>query len=760
MTAIRALPAAPELEMLPAPAQGQGESPMVILQKLHRLMRGRYWIAAPLVLLGAIAGGLSGYFATTPKYESVGAVVIQSMIPIKVFNTPETGPMAMFSAYVHRHANYLQDERVIRAAVNSKAWKDLGRSLDPDAEYKFEKNLTILCDPRESEWIRVKFQDPDPVAAKAAVDEVLNAYEDQFAKYELLVSPAIMSDLDSKSRSLEAEIQARQDKISQILRQNRTTDLDLMSKSQLQAIAQIDDQLNQYTFRIQNTQSAQEAQKKDPQRQDLSSGVTEAQMAAIERVDDQMRAYIGQRLSAQSRLDDVLAKVSPQHPTALQMQHALNNLNARMREYAQGWLNAHGGVVPGDDGAVATVSPESVANLKALVEELKTRREKLQAEAMNVNDARLVVKGLEDEIKQKKDLLDQFRYRLTQLTTESPMDNSGSAGRIRIMPPMSVPSHPTIDPRKKLAAAGFVLGGGLPLGLFLLWGLLDRRYRYSDDAGTGRLHPTLLGILPYLPGDLQDPEQAAVAAHCVHQIRTLLQISGAHHDRRVFAITSPTSGDGKTSLTLSLGLSFAAAGSETCLVDLDMIGGGLSSSMQAKSDAGLMHALDTGELSAHIRPTAYPRLSILPVGRDDAQEVSRLSPELVQRVIEEAKRRFDVVIIDTGPILGSIEASLVAAAADGVILAIGRGQGRAQADKAMEHLANVGATLIGVVFNRADPNDFRRAVSSASVRSVPGQNGHARPVSRRALPAMGPMASTVATQMGPSDNGTHDRDEG
>src|SRR5262249_7786941 len=155
-----------------------------------------------------ICGGVGGYFATTPKYESVGAVLIQSMIPVKVFNTPETGPMAMFSAYVHRHANFLQDERVIRAAVNSKEWKDLGPALDPHAEYKFEKNLTILCDPRESEWIRVKFQDPDPVAAKTAVDQVLAAYEDLYAKHELLVSPAVMNDLDSKCRSVEAEIKS------------------------------------------------------------------------------------------------------------------------------------------------------------------------------------------------------------------------------------------------------------------------------------------------------------------------------------------------------------------------------------------------------------------------------------------------------------------------------------------------------------------------------------------------------------------------
>src|ERR1043166_4287614 len=130
------------------------------------------------------------------------------------------------------------------------------------------------------------------------------------------------------------------------------------------------------------------------------------------------------------------------------------------------------------------------------------------------------------------------------LTTESPTTENGSvSGRVRLIPPYDVPNRPSIDNRRKLGAVGFIFGGGLPLAGFLLWGLLDRRYRFSDDAGGGGLHPTLLGILPYLPDNLADPAQAAVAAHCVHQIRTLLQISGVHQDRRVFAITSPTAGD-------------------------------------------------------------------------------------------------------------------------------------------------------------------------------------------------------------------------
>src|SRR5690606_17756483 len=71
----------------------------------------------------------------------------------------------------------------------------------------------------------------------------------------------------------------------------------------------------------------------------------------------------------------------------------------------------------------------------------------------------------------------------------------------------STPLRPSIDNRKKYAVLGAIAGGGVPLGLALLLGLLYRRFRYSDEAVVGPATP-LLGILPKLPRRLRDPEQA------------------------------------------------------------------------------------------------------------------------------------------------------------------------------------------------------------------------------------------------------------
>jgi len=293
-------------------------------------------------------------------------------------------------------------------------------------------------------------------------------------------------------------------------------------------------------------------------------------------------------------------------------------------------------------------------------------------------------------------------------------------------------------------------------------GLLDTRYRYSDEASSTEMQGvTLLGILPNLPDRLSDPEQAAIAAHCVHQIRTMLQINGGANvdgtDRRVFAMTSASPGDGKTSLTLALGLSYAACGTRTLLIDCDLVGAGLSTRMNVHAAEGVLEAIANRTMLEYVRTTDIADVAILPVGSAHGYHASTLSPGALRRLIDEAKKHFDTILIDTGPILGSIEASLVCAAADGVVLAVSRGQSRPLVEKSLAHLNHIGARLAGVVFNRAQGNDFERSISGMSMRSVAAAGGkpNGRPVSAQGE-AVGPVARAVAPYARRNVDGTTD----
>ena len=383
-----------------------------------------------------------------------------------------------------------------------------------------------------------------------------------------------------------------------------------------------------------------------------------------------------------------------------------------------------------------------------------------------------------------------------------------SVGRTEVISPGDKPLRPDKDRRIPAAAAAGLGGLAMGFGIFALIGLLDRRVRSIADAretldGSQRI----LGILPTLPEDLADPDQVSGVAFAVHHIRTLLQLGGGDTRSTTFAITSASPQDGKTSLTMALGMSYAASGAKTLLIDGDVIGAGLSSRMGIvvrprlggillrqglitgeQLDAGLTEAQQTGnligrtlvklgfikptdkkqalaeqasgnlgfldmlggrELSDCISSAGSPNLSLMPVGNISANHVGRISIDAVRRIIAEARLKFDIVLFDTGPLLGSLESGIVAASVDEVIVAVARGQQVGLLEQTFQRLRELEARVAGIVFNRAHIRDLERSgyassMASQRLHSIPLAAANGNGGVKNGSPRLGPIAGAMA----------------
>src|SRR5690606_32405068 len=110
--------------------------------------------------------------------------------------------------------------------------------------------------------------------------------------------------------------------------------------------------------------------------------------------------------------------------------------------------------------------------------------------------------------------------------------------------------------------------------------------------------------------------------------------------------------------------------------------------------------------------------------------------------------QYDVVLIDTGPILGSIEASMAASEADDVVLVVSRGDQKSTVFKSLDSLRSINAHMAGIVFNHASADDVQRS-SYASVASGPSRHGdHLRELEvldPDTSARFGPVGSAVAS---------------
>ena len=343
----------------------------------------------------------------------------------------------------------------------------------------------------------------------------------------------------------------------------------------------------------------------------------------------------------------------------------------------------------------------------------------------------------EDKIDNLSAELTKTENRIDELTTEASLHS----GRFTVTAAGDVPSAPYADRRLRMAAV-FGLGMAMiPIALFALIGIVDRRFHFSEDAMETAECP-LLGVLPILPDHHQHAELARVAAYCVHKLRVRLQLLNRKKDRPVYMITSATAGEGKTSLTLALGMAFAASGKRTLLVDGDPVGRGLTRRLHQDDQPGLLDSF-AGNGVRHVQQLAH-NVSVIPAGKGTDQHLDTgFGWEELECLINDELKDFDVILIDTGPVLSSLQAPIVAQVADHVVMTVASGLSESLSRQAVRLLRAIDIPVAGFVFNRATASDYNRWIGGESYYTQ-----SSRPLPQRyhnGSAPYGPLAASITS---------------
>lgn len=284
----------------------------------------------------------------------------------------------------------------------------------------------------------------------------------------------------------------------------------------------------------------------------------------------------------------------------------------------------------------------------------------------------------------------------------------------------------------------------------------------GEDIANGAADPDavpLLGMVPEVPAGsrLTSPNFDA-SASSIHQIRAVLQVQARSKNTKAYAFTSPRRGAGKTSVTIGVASSLAMSGTRTLVVDADLAGrisrgqtgapvdhakakeaflngesardrfgplddegssaenpsldnivieqGYLSEddtqqlAPNATGHVGITGVLDGAPLQDCVVKATVPGLWLLPAVHAQTRHIGKMSDAFIRDVIAQAEGHYDLVLFDTGPIPGSVEALLVTSQVNGVIVVVPQGETRQAMDRTMSYLKVVGAKVTGTVFNR------------------------------------------------------------
>ena len=269
---------------------------------------------------------------------------------------------------------------------------------------------------------------------------------------------------------------------------------------------------------------------------------------------------------------------------------------------------------------------------------------------------------------------------------------------------------------------GAVLGIALGAGLALLAEATDKSFRSAAEIRR-RLGVPVLGHLPSIDvsqkrdtdvgGDFDPSLIVALRAKSMESeayrgVRAQLFVRTQDKGHQVIQITSPNPGDGKSTLAANLAISIAQAGKKVILIDCDFRKPRVHTLFSIpKPELGLATVTDgAAELSTAIRRSPVEGLDLLPCGPRPTNPAELLSGAKFQEVLAALRKSYDFVIVDTPPLLAVSDPRVVAQRADGVLMVFKiTKKARAQAERAREQLADMGANLLGVIVNGAGTRD-------------------------------------------------------
>lgn len=188
-----------------------------------------------------------------------------------------------------------------------------------------------------------------------------------------------------------------------------------------------------------------------------------------------------------------------------------------------------------------------------------------------------------------------------------------------------------------------------------------------------------------------------------NSIRTNIQFSG--RDLKVIALTSAQPGEGKSTTSTNLAISFAKAGFRTLLIDADTRNSVMSGTFKSNERyQGLTSFLSgNAELSDVICDTSIDNLMILPAGQVPPNPTSLIQNDNFKSMIETVRGLYDYVIIDTPPLGLVIDAAILAHHSDASLLVVKAGADkRRTVTKLKEQLEQSGAVFLGVILNKYD----------------------------------------------------------
>ncbi len=405
-------------------------------------------------------------------------------------------------------------------------------------------------------------------------------------------------------------------------------------------------------------------------------------------------------ITAQSESNIQLINIIVEAPDPMQAALIANTLVTVFREQAQSLRTER-------FGGIKTSLQNQIAETEGL----------LQSANAQLNNATLQTDI--DLLQTKINNYQQTYTNLLQNYEQVSLTEAESVSSLVQIEPATPPNKPVRPNMLEYIAIAAMVGFVLAAGMVYLIGITDTTLKTPEEF-TKKLGLSVIGTIshyksthgePIIVGEPQSPVSEAFRA-----LRTNIMFAGAENPKPFHSILviSPSAGEGKTTVTVNLGMAIAQNGQSVCLLDANLRQPGIHNLLHIPNILGLSQILASVDpaitIEKTVQYTKFLNLRVVTSGKIPLNPSELLGSSKMIEILKEIITGNTIVLIDTPPALAVTDASVLIPYVDGVLLVMTEGSIQVElARQLVKNLQRMGANILGIVIN--DPlhrHIFRR----------------------------------------------------
>jgi polysaccharide biosynthesis transport protein len=643
----------------------------------------RHWLPAMGVAMVPLLLFIYLALSTEKKYEASGKLkfkkenVTSSLVTEAGEKIGRLDALGIQNTPLDTEAEVLKSAPIIQRAIETLKLKNKEGKL---LEYEdFLKNLTVKDIPG-TDILTISYKSPNPQEARSIVDRVMEVSMRDNIRVNRSEAASAKNFIGQQIPIAEKNLKQAENNLENFKTRNQIVDLSAEASLIVQQIGQLDQQIGQIQAELAKTQA---------QAGEFREKVGVSSKEAIARSDlnkslavQQVRAKLQE---IESRLAIERTRFTEVHPRIIDLKKEKATLekllNQRVNEaIAQPQNNAR---VSQPLDLQDTLTENLVNNEAASQGLLQQLASLTQTRAALTRRAKLIPRLEQQQAVLGRQLaIAQTSYQaLIKNQQELEITEKQQVGNARVVSSAVVSKYPK-SPRLLLLVLGIVVGSLLYLITAFLLELTDRSLKTTAEVRKLFPYPWL-GSVPQTPktlkswsGRQQPPRSTLTLKERPESIdseayrRLVTEIQGFHPERniRIMVITSSIPEEGKSTISANLALANAERGKRVLLIDADLRHPCQQNIWQLVSDRGLSHILE-GKASLSLATRSVGKnLDVLLVGDRFLNPLASLESEAMKALLAESVGVYDLVIIDTPPLLWTTDALTIGHFADGIIL--------------------------------------------------------------------------------------------